>query len=548
MGDIAPKRVQPQGAKADALIDLISAQSSADLEIVRSDIANLTQAINDLDANHPQLAEVGKICMFSRALATNYLSAFLDQVNLPSEELHQRVEEKLSEAVDVVWSVRKRGGPLTRNQVTLKYLRQYYWNETARLNRTRELRFGLQSFLDRLACQREGMGMLKSPLFFRVVTPSSNAVENGNSQLSGVQIPISDRLTLIAFALQRLHVEASNFLLEIRLEAGPYRLSAGQQYQLAERIHDRAEGLFRSVNVDPKVRAVLGDFTRIVVQPLNKAAEARDETSAKMAFENLKGDEQIGILYRLSQLYKQSISELAVESLPVGRQESISRKELSDLLSEIDHVSEISKLEAALDSIIEVGLAPEEGVLPDSAALAVLKRLGEIAPQRFVEYLRRMLALEESHFRPGYFGTSLMGVVMANLSDEIEDEVRKIVHSELKKLAGCQMLDDPAQIGFLASLTAVFILLEKTNEPEAARQLQEHLQRVNEKMGAGQERTVFYQSLLEILKYRISNKNISQHFLQLTQLYQNLNGDLLLWPDTPLFKLLSGHLMIDARR
>lgn len=525
----------PESESLRAVSAVIEHHQILDLEAVRRNINALNSLAQTIQKSHlarPELSQIEAICMSSRALAANYLSAFLWKVDPPSSHLHDEVESSLDAAAKTVLTVRAPGG-LGHDAV----VRQYYWNETARLNRTRELRFGLQSFLDRLAGQRKGM---EGP---PVVTSRPRNLPDRSQH----QIQISDRATFLAFGIQRLYVEVSNFLLEVRLEAGPYFSSAKQQRKVAQAIYDRAEAFFRSANVfrvDEKVQGILDDFNRTVVQPLS---DARDEASARRVFRILRDDGRTKILNRLSDLYRHSLKGIKIGRVsPPTRPVISSRQDLAQLLAELDDVAEVPRLEAALDRIIETGLSPEDGTLPDSPALAVLRRLGNLAPEQFVAYFDRMLSLTKSPFRAGYFETSLVGVAIANLDGGIEAPLREIVQRQVKhSLASGQPFSDPARIGFLASLSALLILVSTEKKTEAASFLEDHLKRVADKIQFPEHRKMFFQFILEVLKYRISEDNISDYFLQLWQLYRNLEQNVLLWPDT-IFNLLKSHFSVDG--
>ncbi len=421
---------------------------------------------------------------------------------------------------------------------------RYFWNETARLNRLIELPFGDERFLARLESQRKGLVDTLPP------RPT-----NGETS-SRMAIPETvNTAWLMALFWRRFYFELNNFVLELQLEVGPYKPSAGMQGPTAGEIYSRNLGFLQSAwkvlpggnSLDPKAAGLLAEFQRLLVEPLQ---QKHDEESAEKLFGRLK-TLGLGLLDEVRRAYLISQTGFTPVVLP----SRLEPDALARLLTTLDNCNDYLRVDCALDQVMREGLSPRDGVVPGSVAVALLRRLADLHPDRFADHSKSLLT---GHTSNGFKGLpsriSLLGLIASKIEDHeiiglLGDSIRKEFFNQANSQ---ESIEKNADVGNMAALTAVYLLVED-NSPAAVPQLCQSLENITARLPNTSSKQVFWQLVLDALAPNISDNNyagVPRHFFKLVPVYRLIKSNdaiSLLWPETPLFRFIEKFLCEDAK-
>ena len=90
---------------------------------------------------------------------------------------------------------------------------------------------------------------------------------------------------------------------------------------------------------------------------------------------------------------------------------------LTEIISSLDSIQNSVLLAEWLEALVRQRVSLTEGMLPDSPAIAIIRRILDIDVDRGVKLIRALLRpSRDLPFRFGYFQLSLTGVLLAKLS------------------------------------------------------------------------------------------------------------------------------------
>ncbi|HSH38191.1 MAG TPA: hypothetical protein VK993_05345 [Chthoniobacterales bacterium] len=216
--------------------------------------------------------------------------------------------------------------------------------------------------------------------------------------------------------------------------------------------------------------------------------------------------------------------------------------QLRALLSSLDTVYNPKVLSLWLKGIAEGRVVLPAGVLPDSLAVAIVRRLLTLSFSTAVNAIEPMIRSSDTlPFRKGYFQISLTGAILARLAQGNSLNNLRVawLNSEIDRLKASVPSDDSTSNSLLAALLAIRILVEEDTE-ERAHKLDSELQSILERLSTEKDRRFFLQFLADSLSRVITSAtSLVKHLQQVLVFFKYArDSKAVLWPRRGVLGLL----------
>jgi hypothetical protein len=245
-----------------------------------------------------------------------------------------------------------------------------------------------------------------------------------------------------------------------------------------------------------------------------------------------------------------ALTDTAIEFLTWPRQESTlalpadpaERGRLFiEILQTVETISSPAVLESWLSALIDNAIPLPTGMPPDSPALALIRRLLDVAADRGFAQVQKLFGAIDSPFRARHFQLSLIGTLLVRSDDPLIGlEINDWANAELERLRTELKNEtmDPPTLAVIAGLLALG-LVGRDNDPEEAKLFNSDLVAWLKTITDDEERRFFLQFLLDSVNQYIDKHNIADHWIKMIVLFHHIREDSsVVWPSSGLARLL----------
>jgi hypothetical protein len=207
--------------------------------------------------------------------------------------------------------------------------------------------------------------------------------------------------------------------------------------------------------------------------------------------------------------------------------------QLRALLSSLETVQNPQILLLWLKGIVDGRIKFPEGLLPDSAAIALVRRLLRIGFSDAVSAIRPLMRPNDLPFRKGYFQLAITGALLAHLAHQHLRKPRiPWLRDEIEHLKANVSMSSTLSYSLLAGLLAIQMVTENDDVDDRALELDLELQNILSSIPTKKDRQLFLQFLSDSLSHVITSASeLIDHLKQVLVFFKYVRDDeSVLWP------------------